>query len=238
MATSGVTTWQLTQDSLAQSALRKLEVIGDGVTPSATQMANAVLALNAMLKTFIAKGMPLWATTEYTFSLTATHNYVIGVGQTLNTPAPLKIIQATLINPSDGTGIPLNIYTHYDYNLLTNTGTSGTPIAIEYEPLNQRGTIKLWPKPDASNIATKQVTIVYQRPFEDMVSSTDTLDFPQWWSEPIIYGLAWRLAPEYGIPSSERGQLKQEAQMLLEEALSFGTEEGSFKFQPDWTWSK
>lgn len=238
MATSGVTTWQLTQDSLVQSALRKLEVIGDGVVSTSTQTANAVLALNAMLKTFIAKGMPLWAINEYTFSLTAAHNYTIGVGQTLNTPAPLKIIQATLTNTADSTGIPLTIYTHYDYNLLTNTGSTGVPIALEYEPLNQRGTIKLWPKPDTNTISTRRVTIVYQRPFEDMVSSTDTLDFPQWWSEPIIYGLAWRLAPEYGIPASERAQLKQEAQMLLEEALSFGTEEGSFKFQPDWTWSK
>ncbi len=236
MTTSGVTTWQLTQDNIIQSALRKLEVLGDGVTSSPTQTANALLALNAMLKTFQAKGMPLWATREYTFSLTATHNYSIGIGQTLNTPAPLKITQATLINPADGTGIPLNIYTHYDYNLLTNTGSTGTPIALEYEPLNQTGTIKLWPKPDATTISTKQVTIVYQRPFEDMVSSSNTLDFPQVWSEAIIYGLAWRLAPEYGIPSQERGQLKQEAQFLMDEALSFGTEEGSIKFQPDWTW--
>lgn len=238
MATSGVTTWQLTQDSLVQSALRKLEVIGDGVTSSATQTANAVLALNAMLKTFQAKGMPLWAIREYTFSMSTTHNYNIGVGQTLNTPAPLKILQATLIDTADQTGIPLTIYTHYDYNLLTNTGSTGNPIALEYEPLNQRGTIKLWPKPDAITIARKQITIVYQRPFEDMVSSSNNLDFPQEWSEAIIYGLSWRLAPEYGIPASERAQLKQEAQMLLDEALSFGTEEGSYKFQPDWTWSK
>lgn len=236
MATSGVTTWQLTQDDIIQAALRKLEVIGDGVTSSATQTANALSALNAMLKLFAAKGMPLWAISEYTFSLTATHNYSIGIGQTLNTPAPLKIIQATLIDTVGGTGIPLNIYTHYDYNLLTNTSSTGTPIALEYEPLNQHGTIKVWPKPDATTISTKQVTIVYQRPFEDMVSSSDNLDFPQVWSEAVIYGLATRLAPEYGIPSAERMQLKEEARNMLEEALSFGTEEGSIKFQPDWTW--
>ncbi len=68
-----------------------------------------------------------------------------------------------------------------------------------------------------------------------MVSGTDTLDFPQWWHEAVIYGLASRLAPEYGIPLQDRSMYQKEAEYFLQEALSFGTEEGSLYLAPDWT---
>ena len=95
----------------------------------------------------------------------------------------------------------------------------------------QLGTINLWPKPAD---ATTSITIRYQRPFEDMTSSTDDIDFPPYWTEAIIFGLADRLAPEYGIPLQDRQLLTQQAERFHQTALSFGQEEGSLFFQPDY----
>lgn len=228
MSTSGTTTWSINRDTAIKGALRKLSVLGSGVTPSAQQVSDANEALNAMLKTFQADGMPIWAIKEYTFTVTSgTSSYNIGTGQTINTPAPLKVIQA-LRTQSGGTNIPMNIYTHYNFDLLPNNA-SGTPVNLYYQPLSTYGTIRIWPSPQES---TTTITLVYQRPFEDMVSATDDFDFPSYWMEAVIYGLAWRLSPEYGIPIQDRTILAKEAELFHQQALSFGSEEGSLYLQP------
>jgi hypothetical protein len=235
MTTSGVTTYSLGTNEIVNAALRKLSVLGDGTSATATQLTNGIQALNLMLKTFTTKGMPLWVITEYSITPTATRTYTIGVGQTTNTPAPLKVLQVLRDNSTDGTSIPLNIRTHYDYNLLNNSTNTGVPTEFWYEPLNQVGKLHIWPTPDANTIAYVTLRMVYQKPFEDMVGSTDTLDFPQWWQEAVVYGLASRLAPEYGTPLADRNVIRAEAQEFLNAALEFGTEEGSFFIQPDRT---
>lgn len=234
MATSGITTWQLSQTQIITSALRKLVVIGDGQTATATQVSDALVALNAMLKTFQAEGMPLWAITEANIPLTATREYRLGIGETINIPAPLKVTQAILVDQLAVISRPLNIYTRYDYNLLPKDASTGSVVNVCYEPENQKGNLLVWPTPDAYSIANTVVQITYQRPMDDMVTPTDTLDFPQVWSEAVIYGLAWRLSPEYGTPLADQKVLAQTAQIFLDKALSFGTEEGSFYLQPAW----
>lgn len=222
------TTFALTSDQLVNAALRKLAVLGDGQSPSSTQLANGTIALNAMLKGFASKGMPLWAITEQPISLTNSQDYP------LTTNAPLKVIQAILVNNTAGNMIPLNLKTHYDFNLLNTSYAPGTPVHYWYEPLNQSGILHVWPTPDAYNIANCVIKITYQRPFNDMVGGADALDFPQNWQEAVIYGLAHRLSAEYGIPLQDRQLLASEAKMFLDEALAFGTEEGSLFIQPDW----
>lgn len=234
MTTSNTTTFNMTSDQLVNAALRKLSVLGDGQSPSATQLANGTEALNVMLKTLVAKGMPLWAITEYDVQLSTSTTYTIGVGTSINIPAPLKVTQAILKNTTESTSIPLNLRSHYDFNLLANQGSVGVPTTYWYEPLNQTGVLHIWPIPDSYTIANQVVTIVYQRPFYDMVSGSNTLDFPQWWMDAVIYGLAWRLSSEYGIPLLDRKDLASQAQFFADEALSYGTEEGSLYFQPDW----
>jgi hypothetical protein len=68
--------------------------------------------------------------------------------------------------------------------------------------------------------------------FEDMDTDSNDLGFPVEWTEAVIYGLAVRLAPEYGLSINERQQLKMEAKEFKDVALSFGTEEGSLFLQP------
>ena len=232
MATSGVTTFSMTSDQLVKAAMKKIAVLGDGQSPSATQLTDGTQALNAMLKTFTVKGMPLWVMSEYTMPMTATRVYTMGVGQSINPPAPLKVTQVLLKDSTNQ--VSLDGRTHYDYNLLSSISAVGQPTSYFYEPLNQVGKLHLWPTPDTTTIADKTLTMVYQRPFHDMVSGVDTLDFPQHWHEAVIYGLAWRLCGDFGVPLADRKTLAQEAEYFLQEALSFGTEDGSLFLAPNW----
>lgn len=236
MSTSGTTTWSMNRNSVINSALRKLVAISGGSSPAAFEVTNAAESLNAMIKGFHADGMPVWAIKEYTFSTVAnTSTYNIGNSQTLNTPMPLKVLQAYRIEQTGAVNVPMNVYNHYDYNLLPVNASSGEPVNIFYQPFSNYGTIKLWPTPSD---ATTTVTIVYQRPFEDMTSATDDFDFPPYWTEALIYGLAWRLAPEYGVPIQDRQLMQKEAEFFHQQALSFGTEEGSLFLMPDWSGRK
>jgi len=236
MAISGSTTWELFSTDIIAAALRKIAYLVQGTTVNTSDTASAMQALNAMIKTFQTYGMPLWAITEITFPLTNTNTYTIGIGQTINTPMPLKVIQARRNFISTGVTILMNIYTHYDFNLLTSTQTTGVPINLWYEPLRTTGNVHIWPIPDSTTQSLQNITITYQRPFDDMINPSDSIDFPSYWTEAIIYGLATRLAPEYGIPLQDRAILKQEAKEMLADALSFGLEEGSIHFQPDWSY--
>ena len=232
MATSGTTTWSMNRNEVINAALRKLAVLSGGSTPETYQITDANVALNAMIKAFQADGMPIWAMKEYSFNtVIGTSAYNIGASQTINTPMPLKIIQAVRASGTSYSNVPLNIYTDYNFRLLPMANSSGTPVNLYYQPLSTYGTINLWPKPDS----VISITIRYQRPFEDMTSSTDDFDFPPYWMEALIYGLADRLAPEYGIPLQDRQLLTKQALIFKGEALGFGTEEGSVFIQPDWS---
>ena len=235
MPTSGDTTWQLNRDQIIAAALRKVG-FAEGETPNATQLTNGAEALNALIQSFRADGMPVWAMKTFSFSVTAgTQNYEIGVGQTVNTPMPMKLMQAIRVETVGGVRVPLNIYTQYDFNLLSNfTNTTGTPVQVYYQPKATSGTLRLWPIPDAAFASGNTIEITYQRPFEDFDAAANEPDFPSYWTRAIIYGLAAELAPEYGLPLQDRGYLEKKAADLKEYALSYGTEEGSIRFMPDW----
>lgn len=233
MATSGSYDWTLTRSQVITGALRKLAVLPSGGTPSSAQLADGAEALNAILKALNADGMPLWAITSVNFTVVSgTDTYTIGPGKTINQPAaPLKVIQA-LRTPLNSANVALNVYNRYDFNLLPNTAT-GTPVSLYYQPIETNGVstgiITLWPIPSES---TTVITIDYQRPFDDVDAATDNLDFPSYWIQALTYLLAWSLAPEYGIPPTDRGVLQKEALYWKSEALSYGSEEGSIQFVP------
>lgn len=236
MSTSGISVNQLTQNQFIEAALRKLNVIADGQTPDAIHYTNGTLAFNALIGEFRSLGMPLWARNSYSFAVTlSTSSYTIGTGQTLNTPYPIKILQAYRVDSGNTTRIPIEIQPDFNFNLYPSS-SGGRPIQLSYQPKINLGTIKIWPVPDADAVSNSTVTIVYQRPTEYMNTSTDTLDMPEEWYNAIIYGLAQRLAPEWGIPLPDRQMLGGEAKMMLDRVLENGTEDGSMYFQPYRSW--
>lgn len=234
MPTSSSTNYSVDGTTIINGALRVIGATAQGETPTATQTSEALEALNMMVKAYQVDGMPLWAIKQYSVTLTAsTATYNIGESQTVNTPKPLKVVQAFLHNTSTNIDIPMRVVTRQEYNLLGNKTSTGQPVQIFYEPLNTYGTLHVFPVPDATIAAAYTVTIVYQRPFEDMDSVSNTFDFPQEWYDALKFGLADRLAPEYGLSLQERQDIANRAKTYKTEALSFGLEEGSLYFQAD-----
>lgn len=238
MAISGNANWNMTRDSIINAAFRKIGVAVDGATATTTQQLNAQEALNNLVFSLYAQGMPVWAMTTTSFTpILGQIAYQVGLGigtGNLNIQAPLKIMQAFTRDNLSNTDIPMNIYTQYNYNLLSTKINQGYPVHLWYQPLNQAGTITIWPAPDQYTATNRSIYFVYQRAFDEFDAGTDTPDFPQVWLEPLIYSLAHRLAPEFGLPLSEQDKLNETANQLIQNALSFGTEEGALFIQPDW----
>ena len=233
MATSGSTNFSITRNELIAGAYRLAGVTAQGETPTTQQYTDGAEALNMMVKAWQADGMPLWAMKQYSVTLTASTSFTIGVSQTVNTPKPLKIVQAFLHNTSTNIDIPMRILTRDEYNRLGNKTDTGQPIQIFYEPLLDTGVLYVFPKPNATAISYNTITIVYQRPFEDFDASTDNPDFPQEWYEAVKYGLALRLAGENTLSLQVRQELRQDAKDIKDLALSFGSEEGSLYLMAD-----
>jgi hypothetical protein len=232
MTTSASTNFELNRDQIIKGALRILGVLAQGETPTTDQVNEAAEALNLLVKAWMADGMPLWAIRKLDFPLTATATYTIGVGMTINTPKPLRIIQVFNRN-INGIDIPMRIITKDEYWRLGNKSSTGNPIQLMYDPGIHSGTIYLFPVPDTTSIANNHIHIIYQRLYEDFDSSVDTPDFPQEWLDALKFGLASRLAPEYGVPATERNLINQDMMRIKQEALNFGTEEGSLFLSVD-----
>jgi len=236
MSTSGVTTNQLTQYQFIDAALRTLGVLALDQTPTSTEYTNALVKLNGLVGELRVKGLQIFQRTTYTMTLTnGISSYNIGTGLTLNTPYPLHLLQAIRLDANSSTRVDMDIIANSNFNRLPSN-SSGVPIQITYQPKMNMGVVQLWPTPDNYSATNVTIQLTYLRPLEYFSSSTDTADFPEEWVSAIIYNLAVRLAPEYGIPLQDRSLLIKEAETYLKTAEDNSFEDGSIFFQPEVRW--
>jgi len=245
MATSNSYNYNATRDQIITRALRIIGAIGQGETPSTEAVTEAAETLNDIVKSWAADGMQLWCVRDYTLTPVAgTATYTVGVGSTINAPAPSKIIQAFTRNTTTSKDTPILLITRHEYNMLGNKTQQGTPSQIFYDVPGAiasseiQGTVTVYIVPDTSFAADNTIRFVGVRPLQDFDASTDTLDFPSYWINAVKWGLAAELCFEYGVGLSERQQINQKAQGEKALALSYGTEEGHILIQPirGWHW--
>lgn len=235
MATSGTTVLQMSGDDIINAAYRKLVVIGLGQTADAQQIINGRQALNNIVAEFRTLGMSIWARRNLLLPLVIGQtNYVMGVGQAVNIPYPLKMYQLTLEQPPTfSIQQDVNLMSFMDFDLLP-TDSTGTVVNAKYKPGINIGTLSVWPTPDASMLAGTRLNISYQTPFEYFIAGVDTPDFPEEWNNALIYRLALSLSDENGISTQKQQWIESQAEKHLATALSAGTEEASFYIQRDW----
>lgn len=231
------------RDGIIARALRLIGGIGQGETPTAIQITEGAEALNDLVKSWQADGMPLWCLKTYGgFAFTqGTASYTVGVsGQTWNNSsygAPLRVLQVW--QRTNNYDSPVNLITREQYNLMGAKATQGTPSLYWYNPPGELtsaaeniGTMTVYPTPDADAAANHTCYFTGVRGFADFDSSTDVPDFPQTWFNAIKWGLAVELSFDYGVSATDRAQIAKKAEKEKEQALSAGSEEGSIFFHP------
>jgi hypothetical protein len=234
MTTSGTTIYELSRDDIIKAAMRKCGVLAKGQTPDSEDYTNGTVALNALIAAWQSYGLTMWQRTEYEMTLSAsTREYNIGVGQTINTIFPLKIESAVLYTTSSGARQQLEIMDKSEFNLMNSLDT-GNPTCISYTPQINKGVISLWPMPSSDVASTKTLRILIRTPFEGFTASANTPDLPQEYQNALIYGLAYTISPEYGVPIMDRQALQRDYLYWLEMAVAATQgEDEAFKIQVD-----
>ncbi len=127
-------------------------------------------------------------------------------------PRPLKIISARRLNA--GNEIEMFMLSREEYFNLSNKTSTGTPVQYYYDPQQGTGKVYLWPAPDSVDHV---INYTYLDELEIISANTETSNFPQEWMEYLVYGLAVRIAPLYGIQvSNEILAVYTEAKSMLE----------------------
>ena len=227
MATSGISTYQLTANDLINAGYRKTGVMAKGQVADTEELTYGLQALNMVIAALRTKGLQLWKLESNTLAMVADQS-----AYTLSQPSkPAKIHQAWVTPSNSGTKIPLEVISIFNYNLLPNT-SSGVPVKVSYQPLNTTGIVSLWPKPSSATVSA--YTLYYESVEELEVVTVDTqnIDFPSEWYETIVYGIANQLSTEMNVPISDRQEIERKFEKALLNVLEGSGEEASLFVQP------
>lgn len=238
MALTGSTDYAITRDDLIKASLRLIGVGSIDEDPTSDEITQASVALNIMLKAWQVDGLQLWQIRQKSLTpIEDQYQYNLGITEPTGDVVgsrPMRIIDIYRRNTTDVVDVVLLPMSRFDYWNLSDKNTAGTPVNYYYDLQLTDGVLNVWPAPDATFASDNTLEILYQKPFDDMdVSSTDSFEFPNEWYEAIKYGLAVRLAPEYGVPRLERAYLAQESKVLKDDVMGWDQEGTSVFFSPE-----
>jgi len=235
-STARTTTFSVTRDDIIKAALRKLDVLGEGETPSTEDIINCSFALNLMLKSWEADCFYLWKVKEIlvpmlvgvnTYSIGPT---AIGVGA-LVTDRPMRLMDTCYKRDSSGLDTNLTILSRQEYNQLGMKNTSSPISQIFYDPQLFNGVLEVYGTPSDS---TQVAYLTCQIPVYDFNKGTDVLDFPQEGYQAVVYGLADEMMDEYPKPTQQSIQrIMQKSATYREKLADFSQEETSIFLMPN-----
>jgi len=237
MALTASTDYSIDRDTLIKASLRLIGVGSVDEDPTSAEIDQAVVALNIMLKAWQADGLQLWQVRRKSMTpVESQYQYSLGISSPSGDVVgsrPMRIVDIYRRETAAVSDIPLTKLSREEYWALPDKDTEGTPVQYYYDQQLTNGVLNVWPAPDATFAANYTLEILYHKPFDDMdVGSTDSFEFPSEWYEAIKYGLAVRLAPEYGIQYNERRLLHEESAFIKDQVMGWDQEDSSIFFRP------
>ena len=237
MALSNSFDFTLNRNEVIRRAMLLLGAISPNQTPSDVDYTDGADVLNLMLKAWQADGLQLWQVTNLSITpVQGQAEYTIGPGGGVVVAGkPAALLEAYRRVTADESDVPLIRQSRTDYWTLNDKDNQGVPVNYYWELKQPVGSnsMFLWPTPDATFAANNSIEILYQKPFDDLDAADDNLAFPQEWTLAVVYGLAVILAPEYGLPTSERKLLREEATSEKDRVLDWDQEHVGISFQPE-----
>jgi len=182
---------------LLSASLRKIGALSSGETIETVRQTEALSAFQSMLRSWGALSNRVFASVKESVTLeSGTAVYTWGSGGDITTVRPNQVLGAYILD-SSGITHPVDIISESKYQGIISKETTGRPTVLFFHPTFPLANIYLWPVPDAAEV-------LYLNSFKPFVETgsfgltTDTLVFPSYYEEPMIFNLAVRLSPEYG----------------------------------------
>jgi hypothetical protein len=173
--------------------LRLIGVLDSGETPSTTESNDALDALNQLITSWSAAGVPIYAVAKDTLALTGAPSYTIGTGGNITTARPVKLKSAQVVN--GGVSMPIEIVTAEVWvQIKDRTMTGKFAQQLYYDGAYPLGTLALWPSP----VTGSSLELYSLKPLAGFAALGDTINLPPGYEHALKYNLAAVLAPDYG----------------------------------------
>jgi hypothetical protein len=240
-------TYNLDRDQIITLALRKIGILEIGDVPDPATIANASMSLNLFIKHMSTDGLKMWKNSELVIPLisgqtqynlggsTSALMYDTQAPTVAITDKPLKIIQGFYRNnqSTPPVDVPVLLLSKQEYNVLGSKYSTGTANSIFYDPKKLTGILSVYLTPDVNAQTNLELHVVAQLPLNDINSATDMADFPNEWTNCLVWNLADQLALEYGIPMNHRQEIGTRAMMYKTQLSDWDVEATSTFFAPD-----
>lgn len=177
-----------TVTTIVNAACRQL-----GFTPDAAEAADAMEALNLLLKEWATSPLGIYRVTRESFTMTAAKaEYTIGTGGELNTVRPIKLLSAFIrVSDSDS---PILGYHVSEYAAIGNKASTGMPTVVYAEPAYPLGILIFHPVPDTAYA----LHLYSHKPMAEYTSLSSDLALPPEYEAAIKFNLAVEIAAEFG----------------------------------------
>lgn len=190
-------------------ALKEIGAIGQGQVPSAEDYSDAFRRLNMMIAQWNRWRYMIFHLVDLSFVGNGSQTKTIGPSGQINTTRPARIESAFYRMPSGNqpTDFPLTVLnSREDYDRIGTKFQGGPPQCVFLDTGWPLSTLYTWPIPD--NQYTVFLSVMEQLTAFD--NASDDINLPPEYEEALMYNLATRISPSYGIPVSDdtRGMAK------------------------------
>jgi len=189
---------------LINLALKQSGVLGVGQTASAEDIADAFKLMNMMLAQWQTNRFMVYHLVTNSMVCTGQLSYTIGIGGDFNIPRPDRIssafVRLTVQSYPNQVDYPLQLLqAREDYNRIAVKGQGAMPTTLFYDSGYPLGNLYPWSVPD--NQYTLYVTTYAQ--LQQFTTPYDDIVMPPQYEEAIMWNLAGRLCPMYGLEPSQ-----------------------------------
>ena len=194
---------------IVTAALRELGVLASGEVATADEANSGLEELNRLVDQWAGERLLIYRVTRTTWTISATQNYTVGAGGTVNVVRPVYLDHVNLIDTSTDPDqeIPLTPLTDDGWAAITQkAATSTQPTNWYYNPTFPLGTLSLWP---ISSSATLQGALYAPQQASEFASLEEVISLPPGYRRMLVKNLARDLAPSYDRPVHP--ELKEEA---------------------------
>ncbi len=188
-----------TAQNLIDRAMRLIGALESGESATATESADALTALNAMIESWQTERLVVFAYVDTAFTLVGGDaSYTVGPSGNFNlTPRPAKLENCFV---RYGTvDYPVQVVEQEQwFSIPDKTVTGDIPEYAYYEPTLPTGTLQVWPVPSVGN----SLHIVTWSPVSTLAALSTSVTLPPGYERALTYNLAVEIAPEFGTEAS------------------------------------
>lgn len=182
---------------LINLALKQVGVLGVGQTAAAEDIADAFKMLNMMLAQWSVKRNVVHQILDVGFATDGRQTYTVGIGGDFNVFRPSRLQgaycrQLTTL-PID---YPLEVLkSQTDYGRISTKSMPSMPSTVYYDPQFPLSVLHVWPVA----VAGYEIHLQIIAPLEQFADPYQDINLPPEYEEALMYNLAGRLYPMYGM---------------------------------------